>query len=45
MVDKVVRYSEIENLNFIDALKLNSILDYRHKLELLARESESNEKE
>lgn len=34
VLDKVITYSEIENLNYIDALKINSILDFKYNLEL-----------
>ena len=34
VLDKAITYSEIENLNYIDALKINSILDFKYNLEL-----------
>jgi hypothetical protein len=34
VLDKAITYSEIENLNFIDALKMNAILDFKNDLEL-----------
>jgi len=34
VVDKVVSYSELEQLNFKDAVKLNAILDYKQDLEI-----------
>lgn len=33
VLDKVLTYSEIEDLNFIDALKMNALLDFRNDLE------------
>lgn len=29
VIEKIVSYSELESLNFIDALKLSAILDFR----------------
>jgi len=40
VVDKVVSYSELEKLNFIDAMKISAILDFR-----LHKEKESHDKE
>lgn len=34
VLDKAITYSEIENLNFIDALKMNAVLDFRNHFEL-----------
>lgn len=47
VIDKVVSYSELENLNFIDALKLSAILDFRQfkekqEREKLEKESRNN---
>lgn len=41
VLDKVVSYSELDNLNYIDALKLNMILDFKSHL----AEKERSEKE
>jgi len=38
VVDKIITYSEIENLSFIDALKLNAILDFRIACEQLEQD-------
>lgn len=45
ILDKVITYSETENLNFIDTLKMNAILDFRSHLEKEQQEFEFNKKE
>lgn len=44
VIEKIINYSELETLNFIDALKLSAILDfqqYKETQERLKSEKES----
>lgn len=38
VIDKIISYSEIKDLNFIDALKLTAILDFRSACEQLEQD-------
>jgi len=40
VVEKVVSYGDLQNLSYIDALKISAILDYRLHLEKEQREKE-----
>lgn len=47
VIEKIINYSELETLNFIDALKLSAILDfqqYKETQERLKSEKESRNK-
>ena len=39
VLDKMLTYSELEELNFIDAIKLNALLDYKNNLKLEAQQN------
>jgi hypothetical protein len=43
--DKIISYSDLANLSYIDALKLSAIADFRKHLEKEQFEKEKNELE
>ena len=45
VIDKIVSYSELDILNYIDALKLSAIADYRNYKEQQQAEKQKEEME